>query len=71
MDERGASEEDVRLTVVDGERFPAKHGRLGFRRNFRFDHHWRGRHYANRQVEVYAVESKSSVLVITVIVKYF
>jgi hypothetical protein len=36
MQERGATEEEVTATVEHGERFPAKFGRFGFRRNFPF-----------------------------------
>ena len=36
MEERGATEEEVIETVRKGERFPAKFGRTGFRRNFPF-----------------------------------
>src|ERR1039457_5486413 len=45
--ERGATEAEVVATVENGERFPAKHGRTGFRRNFLFAGLWRGRPYAN------------------------
>jgi hypothetical protein len=69
--ERGTTEDEVRLTVETGERFPAKFGREGFRRNFAFDALWRGRAYATKQVEAYAVEEQGEWLVITVIVKYF
>ena len=68
--ERGATEEEVVATVQSGERFPAKFGRTGFRRNFVFDSEWQGRRYATKQVEAYAVE-ENGWLVITVIVKYF
>jgi hypothetical protein len=37
MGERGATEDEVRATVKQGEQFPAKFGRTGFRRNFPFD----------------------------------
>lgn len=69
--ERGASAEEVMATVEHGERFPAKFGRMGFRRNFAFDRLWRGRRYATKQVEAYAVEEGNVWLVITVVVKYF
>jgi hypothetical protein len=69
--ERGASQDEVVATVEFGERFPAKFGRSGFRRNFSFEQTWRGRFYSTKQVEAYAVEEKSGWLVITVIVKYF
>jgi hypothetical protein len=71
MAERGASEEEVRATVEQGERFPAKFGRTGFRRNFRFDREWKGRHNESKQVEVYAIEENDGWLVITVITRYF
>jgi hypothetical protein len=34
--ERGATEAEVIATIEQGERFPAKFGRTGFRRNFAF-----------------------------------
>jgi hypothetical protein len=69
--ERGATEGEVLATVEQGERFAAKFGRTGFRRNFPFEGLWRGRRYAPKQVEAYAVEDESAWLVITVVVKYF
>jgi hypothetical protein len=69
--ERGASQEEVRLTVEMGERFPAKFGRHGFRRNFPCEGRWQGRAYTTKQLEAYAVEEVGSWLVITVVVKYF
>ena len=53
--ERGATEDEVRATVLGGESFPAKFGRSGFRRNFSFDSMWRDRHYGIKQVGVFAV----------------
>jgi len=70
LEERGASEEDVKLTVKSGERFGAKYGRIGFRRNFPYNQDWAGRRYATKQVEAYAVE-ENGWLVITVVVKFF
>lgn len=62
--ERGAAEAEVITTVTHGERFPAKMGRVGFRRNFAFDSGWRGRMYTTKQVEAYAVEEEAGWLVI-------
>ncbi len=59
------------MTVEGGERFPARFGREGFRRNFRFEDEWRGRRFATKQLEAYAVEEGGDWLVITVIVRYF
>ena len=68
--ERGATEEEVILAVREGEQFPAKHGRTGFRRNFGYNGQWRGRVYATKQVEAIAVP-EDGWLVITVLVKFF
>lgn len=69
--ERGASEEEVAATVESGERFPARFGRVGFRRNFAYNGAWRGRTYATKQVEAIAVQQPGGWLVITVMVKFF
>ena len=71
MRERGANDEEVTSTVAEGERFAAKFGRDGFRRNFAFNGLWRGRRYHMKQVEVYAIWENDDWLVISVIVKYF
>ena len=69
--ERGATEEEVRSTVLKGETFSAKFGRTGFRRNFRFDSLWRGKYYAVKQVEVFAVREGEDWLVITVLARSY
>lgn len=71
MRERGATEEEVGLALQEGEQFPAKFGRRGFRRNFSFDGVWRGRHYHIKQVEIFATWEDEDWLVVSVIVKYF
>lgn len=71
LPERGATEAEVVATVENGERFPAKLGRTGFRRNFPFAGLWRGHPYANKQVEAYTVEDDGRWLVITVLVRYY
>jgi len=68
--ERGATEAEVVATVAESERFPAKFGRTGFRRNFPFDAEWQGKYYSTKQAEAYAVE-EDGWLVLTVIVRYF
>ena len=69
--ERGATEPEVVATVESGERFSAKFGRTGFRRNFPFDGIWRGQRFANKQVEAFAVDEEGDWLVITVITRYY
>ncbi len=70
MVERGASESEVLATVESGEQFPARFGRVGFRRNFAFSGEWKGCRYATRQIEAYAVREEGW-HVVTVLVKFF
>jgi hypothetical protein len=69
--DRGASEAEIIATVEEGERFPVKYGRVGFRRNFPFNSEWGGKHYMVKQVEAYAVEEADDWIVVTVITRYF
>ena len=71
LEERCATESEIISAVRDGESFPAKFGRTGFRRNFSFGGQWRGRDYENKQVIVFAVREGEDWLVITVITKFF
>ena len=71
MIERGANEFEIIATVEQGETFPAKYGRTGFRRNFPFNGAWRGKHYASKQIEAYAVKENEDWLVITIIVRFY
>ena len=69
--ERGATEAEVKLTVQEGETFPAKFGRTGFRKNFVFGKAWIDKVYSVKQLEVYAVKEEDTWLVITVITRFF
>jgi hypothetical protein len=71
MKERGAAEGEVETTVKQGEQFPTKFNRTGFRRNFSFNNMWRGKYYENKQLEVYAVSEGDDWLVISLITRYF
>lgn len=71
LNERGVSEQEVITTVEQGETFPAKFGRTGFRRNFSFNGTWRGKYYQTKQIEAYAVKENDDWLVITLIARYF
>ena len=71
LPERGALEDEVIQTVLSGERFPAKYGRIGYRRNFRYGATWRGRHYETKQVEAYCVWEDGGWLVLSIVTKYF
>ena len=69
--ERGATEAEVIATVEEGEQFPVKFGRTGFRRNFPFGGVWGGKYYLVKQVEAYAVKEAGDWIVVTVITRYF
>jgi hypothetical protein len=71
MKERGATEDEVKFTVGQGERFPAKYNRTGFRHNFTFNNIWRGKYYKNKQLEAYAVQEDADWMVVTIITRYF
>lgn len=70
MRERGADELEVIATIDEGEKIPAKHGRIGFRRNFWKVVDWQRTTYLGKQLEVYCAESGKDLVVVTVIVKY-
>jgi len=69
--ERGATEEEIVLTVQTGERFAARFGRTGFRRNLPFKKRWRGKRYKTKQVEAYAIRQHDGWLVISAVTRYF
>ncbi|VAX35227.1 hypothetical protein MNBD_UNCLBAC01-1685 [hydrothermal vent metagenome] len=71
MQERGALEKEVEDTIMQGEQFPAKFGRVGFRRNFVFKSKRAEKFYETKQIEAYAVKEKNVWIVITVITRYF
>lgn len=71
MKERGASQEDVKNTILTGEQFPAKYGRQGYWKEFQVLGYWQEKFFSRKRVEVFVVEEKDSIVVVTVIVKYF
>ena len=71
LTERGVTQDEVVSTVRSGEHFPAKFGRSGFRRNFSYGKQWRGKYYATKQVEVFAVKESNQWVVIATLARYF
>ena len=69
--DRGASKEEVRRAVREGEQVPAKRGRKSFRKNFHFDSEWKGKHYEVKQVMPVVSEETETWIVVTVYVFYF
>jgi len=71
MQQRGAEENEVKKTVTEGIKIPAKYGRAGFKKNFIYNSEWNNKFYKTKQVIVYAEQEIDKLLVITVITKYF
>ena len=71
MPDRGATREEVELTIRAGERTLAKGGRSTFRKNFSFQRVWKGRYYEIKQVMPVVVEESDRIVVVTVYTFYF
>jgi hypothetical protein len=71
MAERGAIQEEVLEAIRSGEQVPAKHGRVGYRRNFQYQRLWGGRYYAVKQVLAIVAEEPETLVVVTVYTFYF
>ena len=70
MAERGASKKEVIQTIGDGEKLPAKHGRIAYRHNFQYNSKWGNKFYHIKQV-MPVVKEEKSIVVITVYTFYF
>jgi hypothetical protein len=71
MAERGASKEEVIKTVNKGEKFPAKHNRVAYRRNFQYNSRWGEGFYHTKQVMPITKEEAGRIVIITVYTFYF
>ncbi len=71
MLERGATEREVLETIARGERVPAKHGRVAYRRNFQYNRVWSGKSYPIKQVMPVVKDEGHQTVVITVYTFYF
>ena len=71
MIERGASKEEVIETIYDGESVPAKHGRIGYRKNFQYNNKWGEKFYHIKQVMPIVKKEHNKIVVITVYTFYF
>ncbi len=69
--ERGATQAEVQTAVREGEREPAKRGRLMYRYNFELNALWQGRHYAIKQVAAVVAEEPDEFVVVTLYTFYF
>ena len=69
--DRGATKDEVKKAIREGERISAKEGRLAFRKNFLFAGVWKGKHYRIKQIMPIVVEEENKFIVVTVYVFYF
>lgn len=58
------------MAIRTGECFPAKKGRLSFRKNFSYNAMWKGNFYQVKQVMPIVVEEPDRFVVVTVYVFY-
>ncbi len=71
LQDRGASEEDVREAIRIGEREPAKRGLYLYRLNLEFNREWAGQYYRVQQVAPVVAEEQDRFVVVTVYTFYF
>ena len=69
--ERGASREEIELTIRGADWQPARRGRLECRRDFEFNAIWLGKAYATKQLRPVFVDEPERIVVVTVYVYYF
>ena len=71
MPDRGATRQEVEAGIRNGEKAPARQGRIAFRKNFPFEGTWKGRYYETKQVVSIVKEEADRLVVVTVYVFYF
>lgn len=71
MNERGATEDEVTLSVRSGAREPTRKGRTLYRKNIQFDSTWRGSYYRIKQVVPVVEKKRDHFVVVTVYTYYF
>ena len=70
MVKRGASEEEVKKVLEEGQEVGARGGRKAKEAVFLFNRDWRGKSYPQKKVRAVFVEEAGEVVVITVYVYY-
>lgn len=71
MTDRGATKDEVEMTLKAGRRSSAEYGRTKFERIFPYDGEWQGKPRKSKKVTVFAEPDGTGWLVITVITRYF
>jgi hypothetical protein len=66
--ERGASEEEIKETLENGNDIKAKGNRLGKAKIFPYDTFWNGKYFQEKKVEVFYVVENNQIITVTVYV---
>lgn len=68
---RGATEQEVIETIKTSPWEPAELGRLGCRKDFKFQKIWNKKYYATKQVRPIFVEEENEIVIVTIYTYYF
>jgi hypothetical protein len=68
---RGASRAEVEKTIHEGEKSPARKGRIAFAKNFPYEAKWKRKFYSTKQIKVIIKEEAGRYIVVTVFCFYF
>ena len=69
-EERGTNEREIRDVINTGFSIPAKYGRLGKAKNYKFQKERHGRSYKQKRVEVFYTIEEDVTITVTVYVFY-
>ncbi|MFH1577235.1 MAG: DUF4258 domain-containing protein [Candidatus Margulisiibacteriota bacterium] len=69
--DRGATQKEIVQAIQEGEKIPAKVGRLAFRKNFPYEKKWKTKYYEIKQVMPIVAKEGDKFVVITIYVFYF
>ncbi len=71
MRQRGTDILEVKKTITNGKRIKAKFGRKGFTMDLDYNAEWNNKIFKTKQVIAYAEQEDDTLIVITVITKFF
>lgn len=69
-EERGATHQEIIDTVNSDTIIPAKENRLAKEKTYIYEQDWNGKSYTHKKVRVIYIIENSTIVVITVVVKY-
>ena len=71
MEDRGASEAEVRVAIREGRAEAGRGGRTHYSQVFAFEGAWEGRRYKQREIRAVVAEESRALVVVTVNVFYY